>query len=99
MTATIYRYLFPPAIPLEEVEGTIVLAAWGVEALHGETQARLDAGHLLDRAARTCVVDAGTPAGRDFNRLFAGYLAREFGADSFRVERPGVRREGSPATA
>jgi len=28
------------------------------------------------------------PVGRDFNRLILGFLQREFGPDSFRVERP-----------
>ena len=27
------------------------------------------------------------PVGRDFNRLILGFLQREFGPDSFRVER------------
>jgi hypothetical protein len=34
-----------------------------------------------------CVFDAGTPVGRDFNRLFIGFIRREFGEDAFRVER------------
>jgi hypothetical protein len=38
-------------------------------------------------AARTCVVDTGTEVGRDINRLFCGFLRREFGGGAFRVER------------
>jgi hypothetical protein len=87
MTRDIYRYSFPPPVPLDEVEATLLLALWGAESLHGESQVRLDATHLLDRDRRACVIDAGTPAGRDVNRLFVGYARREFGDDAFRVER------------
>ncbi len=48
---------------------------------------RLDAGHHFDAEQRACIIDAGTPVGRDFNRLFTGFISREFGADAFRVER------------
>ncbi|GIW85377.1 MAG TPA: hypothetical protein VNN10_06830 [Dehalococcoidia bacterium] len=87
MTKELYRYSFPPHVPLEEVEATLLLAIWGTESLHGEAQVRLDAAHLLDRDRRACVIDAGTPVGRDCNRLFVGFIRREFGADGFRVER------------
>jgi hypothetical protein len=85
-----YRYAFPPPVSLDEVESTLLLAVWGAESLHGETQVRLEAPHRLDRDRRTCVIDVGTAAGRDVNRLFAGYLRREFAADAFRVERVAV---------
>jgi len=39
----------------------------------------------------------GTPVGRDFNRLFLGFLQREFGPDSFRVERVTAPRADQPA--
>jgi hypothetical protein len=83
----IYRYSFPPAIPLSEIEETLLLAIWGTESIHGESQARLDASHLLDTDRRICVIHGGTPVGRDLNRLFVGFVAREFGADAFTVER------------
>ena len=87
MSNEIYRYTFLPAVALDEVEATLLLAIWGAESLHGESQVRLDAGHLLDRGRRACVIDAGTPVGQDVNRLFVGFLRREFDDDSFRVER------------
>jgi hypothetical protein len=91
MTKEPYRYSFPPHVPLEEVEATLLLAIWGTESLHGEAQVRLDAAHLLDPDRRACVIDAGTPVGRDFNRLFVGFIHREFGDDAFRVERVEAR--------
>jgi hypothetical protein len=87
MTKELYRYSFPPHVPLEEIEATLLLALWGAESLHGETQVRLDAAHFLDPDRRTCVIDAGTPVGRDVNRLFVGFVRREFGSEAFKVER------------
>lgn len=87
MSAEVYRYQFAQDIPVEEVEATIVLSLFAVESLHGEAQVRLDAAHHLDHEKRACVIDAGTPVGRDLNRLFTGFVRREFGEDSFQVER------------
>ena len=87
MTSSVYRYAFTSDVPIEEIEASLLLAIWGCETLHGEAQTRLDAAHFLDPAMRACVIDAGTPVGRDLNRLFIGFVSREFGPDSFDVER------------
>ena len=87
MSRLVYRYVFPESVPVEDIESSIVLAIFGVEALHGEAQVRLDAAHFLDEAERKCVIDASTPVGRDLNRLFAGLMLREFGENAFRVTR------------
>ena len=81
----VYRYEIAAEVLLDELEETIVLALLGAEALHGEAVVRLDAKHFLDEASRVLVVDATAPAGRDFNRLLAGFLSRQFGPDSFSV--------------
>ena len=93
MTEGVYRYTFAPDTPLEEVEASLLLALLSAESLHGESQVRLDAAQYFDRDRRACVIDAGTPAGRDLNRLFVGYLRREFGDDAFRVERVEARTQ------
>jgi hypothetical protein len=87
MTKAIYRYRFEPDVPLDEVEDTLVLALLAVEALHGEAQVHLDAGHVFDREQRACVLDATTAVGSNLNRLFVGLLRRELGEAAFRVER------------
>ncbi len=87
MTKTPYRYSFKHNVSLEEVEASLLLAIMGTESLHGEAQVRLDAAHCFDHDQRACVIDASTPVGRDVNRLFAGFLSREFGADAFEVDR------------
>lgn len=87
MGQTLYRYRFTSEASLEEIEATLLLALFGVESLHGEAQVRLDAAHRLDEEQHACVIDATTTVGQDFNRLFTGFLSREFGADTFQVER------------
>lgn len=87
MTTDLYRYAFDQRVGLEDVDAALLLARWGCEALHGAAATRLDAAQDLDRARRACVIDAGTPVGRDFNRLFLGFLSRELGPDFFRIER------------
>jgi hypothetical protein len=90
MTKELYRYAFTADVPLEEIEASLLLAVLAAESLHGESQVRLDVAHFLDTDGRACVIDAGTAVGRDFNRLFVGFMRREFGEDSFRVERVDV---------
>jgi hypothetical protein len=87
MTTDQYRYAFKAEVPIEEIEASLLLAVMATESLHGESQTRLDAAHYLDPIKRACVIDANTPVGRDLNRLFTGFMGREFGADAFTVER------------
>lgn len=87
MSREVYRYTFDASVDLNQVESSLVLAIMSTESLHGESQAKLDIQHLLDHEQRRCVIDAGTPSGRDLNLLLVGYLRREFGAKVFRVER------------
>jgi hypothetical protein len=72
---------------LGDVQDTLVLALLAGEALHGAAQRRLDAADRLDLPGRACEVAADTPAGRDLNRLFVGFLRRAFGEEAFTVER------------
>jgi hypothetical protein len=87
MSPEIYRYSFRTQADILDVEATLLLAILACESLHGATQTRLDAAHAFDAKKRSCVIDASTPVGRDFNKLFLGFVAREFGPDSFAVER------------
>ena len=45
------------------------------------------------------MIDASTPVGRDLNRVFIGFLTREFGPGSFRVERVHPQPQPEPVTA
>jgi hypothetical protein len=87
MTAVLYRYDFDASIATDEIEIALLLAVWGCEALYGEPQTRLDAAHYFAPERRFCVIDANTPVGRDFNRLFVGFLTRVVDADAFASKR------------
>jgi hypothetical protein len=102
MQREVYRYVFADEVPAVEVETTLVLSIFGVESLHGEAQTRLDVQHAFDAKRRVVVIDASTPVGRDLNRLFIGFMTREFGPGSFRVERvqqPKPETQPEPVTA
>jgi hypothetical protein len=97
MNPNLYRYQFDPTTSIGEVEETLMLAIIATESLHGEGPARLDIGHAFDPVKRACVIDATTAVGRDFNRLFIGFISREFGSASFKVERVGTESPQSVA--
>jgi hypothetical protein len=82
----LYRYRFG-SLPIAEVQASLALSFVAAESLHGEAQVRLDAAHLFDAVGRKCVIDASTPVGQDVNRLFVGFLRREYPERSFHVER------------
>jgi len=87
MTTEVYRYTFKPNVPPEDLEASLLLAVLSAESLHGEAQVRLDAAHFCHQTPPPCVSASGRAVGRDLNRLFIGFLRREFGEDAFRVER------------
>jgi hypothetical protein len=87
MSQLLYRYQFDAGVEMTEVESTLALAILATENLYGESQVRLDASHYCDAEIRSCVIDGSTAVGRDINRMFTGFLSREFGEDEFRVER------------
>jgi hypothetical protein len=99
MSAQTYRYRFNSEVPLEDIEASMVLALLGAESLHGETQLQLSASHQIDPEKRACVIDAADQVGQDVNRLFLGFMTREFGRDSFQVERVAAAERSQPAPA
>ena len=99
MTGSVYRFRFLANIPAEEIEVSLLLAILAAESLHGEAQVRLDAAHFFDAERHLCVIDAATPVGRDLNRLFIGFVRREFGLDAFQVERAQAERPEAVSAA
>jgi hypothetical protein len=99
MSAEVYRYSIAACVPFEEVEASLLLAVMAAESLHGQAQVRLEAGHALDGDKRRLVIDAGTQVGRDLNRLFLGFVSREFGEDSFQVEHIDEHHQSQEAAA
>jgi hypothetical protein len=82
-----YKYTFLPSIDIVDVEATVTLAALATESLHGEARMQLEGRHAFDAEQRTCLIDASGEVGRDFNQLFLGFMRREFGRESFCVNR------------
>lgn len=87
MEREVYRYTLGGQVSMHDAEETLLLALLGTESIYGAAQTRLDVAHSMDENGRAFVIDAATQVGQDLNRLFAGFLLREFGPDSFRVER------------
>ena len=84
---SVYRYTIAENISLEDVHDSLTLAVLAMECLHGSAQTRLDLIHDFKAGKRSWFIDARTEVGRDLNRLFTGFLQREFGQGSFQVER------------
>lgn len=82
-----YRYSFDKKIPIRDVRDSLMLAALAVECLHGRSLMRLDASFRLNPNKRSCVVDSTTETGRAIARIFTGFITREFGEGTFKVER------------
>ena len=87
MEREVYRYTLDGQVSMLDAEETLLLALLGTESIYGAVRTRLAVAHSMDEAGRAFVIDGATKVGKDFNRLFAGFLSREFGQDSFRVER------------
>jgi hypothetical protein len=87
MTGDVYRYTFEHSLDVADLEATATLAVLATESLHGASRVRLEADCVFDAPTRTCMIDARGEVGRDLNRLFHGFVAREFGTGSFQVER------------
>jgi hypothetical protein len=86
MSRQIFRYEFSREIAIEDVQSSLVLAQMAAEGLHGPIDVILDAAFFVDQEEHLCLIDASNPIGRDFSRIFAGFLTREFSADQYFVE-------------
>ena len=90
MASEAYKFTFSPVVSRQSVGEALITAVFAVECIHGQSAIRLDAAYRLDEEKRTCVVNAGTPVGRDIGLLLAGLLALQFGGDAFAVSRVAV---------
>ena len=99
MHQAIYRYEFGEDLPMEDAQASLLLAIIGTESLHGETTVQLTLCHAMNVEGRSCVINAETAVGSDLNRLFTGFLRREFGPRAFRVRRIIDRVKGKSTAA
>ena len=82
-----HKYSFSEKAPFASVEATLLLALWALESIYGESAVRLDAPHVVDEDLGTVAIDGSTAIGRTLNKLFVGFLSREYGHKAFRVAR------------
>ena len=87
MTVGVLRFTFASDVPLDEAEMTLQLATFAVEGLFGAARVRLECGYQVDPDAHALLVDDTTEVGTAVVRVLTGLLLREFGEDSFRVDR------------
>jgi hypothetical protein len=87
MNPQFYRYRFRIDVPLADIEASLALARLATQALHGQSQTRIDVACGLEPLAHACIIEATTHVGQDFNRLFVGFVSHEFGEDAFQVAR------------
>lgn len=88
---------------MDQAKVLLALAYDAVEGLHGESEVRLRARHVLDDNKHTIVVDGSSDVGRDVARVLTSFMTRELGAEAFTVEAiVGESRQravhGGPAT-
>ena len=86
MNQSIYRYNFHGNIPITEAEESLMLAVLAAEGIFGRSRVRLEASFLLDKAKRSCVIDATAEVGSHISRIFNSFLARQFGEAAFTVK-------------
>lgn len=87
MSDSAITFLFSVPVSMPEVEATLHLARLAVESLHGEDRVAQETMASVDRASRTCVIDATREVGRTLALVFGGYVRREFGDDAVRMLR------------
>ena len=81
------RFQFYHKISLNDAEMSLHLAMFAVEGLFGRARVRLDAEYELNEQDHVIDVDGSTEVGAMIARVFTGLLLREFGEDSFQIQR------------
>lgn len=92
---SVYRYAFDSTVPFASVKSSLAFALMAVESLVGEPEVVLGVEHALDETNRTVAIGGDTRVGTLLNKLFCGFVIREFGAEAFEVKR--VKSSGGMA--
>lgn len=83
----IYRFAFHECVPIAEARMSLDLALITLEGLFSSANVRLDAHYHIDELSCAIVIDGSNEVGAALVKVFTTLLEREFGNDSFRVER------------
>ena len=87
MQTNVFRFQVDASVPLIEAEMSLHLAMFAVEGLVGPARIRLDVSYYVDEPRRVIIVDGSNEVAGAVVRVFTNLLLREFGEDSFHVER------------
>jgi len=82
-----FLFVLEPNVPLADAEMSLHLAMFAVEGLTGRVRVRMDASYRIDDESHAIRIDGTRRVGQLIARVFAGLLHREFGEDSFHIER------------
>lgn len=97
MNEYVYRFRFDDGPRMLEVEETYFLSTFAAEGLYGEARVRMDTGYSISKEKRAIVIDASTAVGRAVCSIFTALAIKEFGANSFSLDRIPRRRDKEEA--
>ncbi|MCG3204974.1 MAG: hypothetical protein KCHDKBKB_01691 [Elusimicrobia bacterium] len=83
----VYKFTFLENIPIKEIEECLFWSGFNTESIFGKARFRLDGSFHLDRPRKFVVIDKSTDVGKHLAQIFTSVISREFGEESFRVER------------
>ena len=83
----VYRFHFKDKIDARDIEERLCWAVFNAESLFGKPRVRLDVSLYFDQDKKSCVIDKSTDVGRHIAQVFTSLVCREFGEESFTVER------------
>jgi len=85
--SSVYRFRFDDRVPGRSIEDSLFWATFHAESVFGKPRVRLEASLLVDKAKRICIIDRSTEIGQHIAQVFTSLITREFGEESFSVER------------
>ena len=89
-TMQVCRFKFNRSLSREQIEEKIAFAVVAAECTFGQAKVRLNAAYLA--ADNKVVIDVSSPVGEHIAEVFTGLLIKDYGEQSFTVER--VRHDG-----
>ena len=89
-TMQVCRFKFNKHLSREQIEEKIAFAVVAAECTFGQAKVRLNAAYLA--ADNKVVIDVSSPVGEHIAEVFTGLLIKDYGEQSFTVER--VRHDG-----
>src|SRR5689334_7192426 len=83
----VYKFTFRENIPAKDIEECLFWSGFNTESIFGKARFRLDGSFHFDRHRKFVVIDKSTDVGKHLAQIFTSVVSREFGEESFRIER------------